>query len=410
MRFSRLVTTLLAVAMIAGACSGGEGSPTTTRLPTTTAPPSTTVSEPPTTLSPTTTTTRPVLEVAIGGDLPAGMSAPLEALYSWLADDRNPEPAIPSGLIEHLAPISGTPTDRTASATTATLANGDQVAVAHVDDDIVLLVDEGDGWRVVGADVAATTPWYGKSPRLVLILGSDARVGQNQQRYRADSVHLLSVVPETGEGAIVGFPRDSWVDGPNGGIKLTSLMAGRGPEIMLSTITDLSDLPIEGYFVTGFKGFDALIKALGGLVIDLPTRMRSGNNWANYAAGLQKLTPMLTLRLARIRKGLPRGDFDRSVNQGRIMLAAMDMVQPMGIDLLPNWLRILTDNTWTDLSTEDLLTLGASAYAVGSDKMANVVLPGKVGRAGKASVVYLDEAGIDAIFRDLEDGTLEPAD
>jgi anionic cell wall polymer biosynthesis LytR-Cps2A-Psr (LCP) family protein len=126
-------------------------------------------------------------------------------------------------------------------------------------------------------------------------------------------------------------------------------MAGRGPEIMLETITELTQLEIEGYFVTGFLGFTNLMEELGGLFIDLPSVMRSGNNWANYPAGPQTLTPQRALRLARIRKGLPRGDFDRSFNQGLIMQAAMDMVQFTGIDALPDWVRILSENTWTDL-------------------------------------------------------------
>ena len=147
----------------------------------------------------------------------------------------------------------------------------------------------------------------GPNPHTVLILGSDARSGEDQQTLRADSVHILSVVPEESTGAIVGFPRDSWVQGPSGGIKLTNLMAGNGPQIMLETITELTQLDIDGYFVTGFLGFTNMVDALGGLFIDLPTKMRSGNNWADYPAGPQTLTPQLALRLARIRKGLPGG-------------------------------------------------------------------------------------------------------
>jgi anionic cell wall polymer biosynthesis LytR-Cps2A-Psr (LCP) family protein len=133
--------------------------------------------------------------------------------------------------------------------------------------------------------------------------------------------------------------------------------------------------------------------------------MRSGNNWANYPAGPQTLTPQRALRLARIRKGLPRGDFDRSFNQGLIMQAAMDMIQLTGIDLLPEWTRILTASTWTDLSTEDVLTLGAATFFFPSDALVNTVLPGRVGTAGSASVVFLDDSAED-IYRDLEDGLL----
>ena len=177
---------------------------------------------------------------------------------------------------------------------------------------------------------------------------------------------------------------------------------------MLESVTELTNLEIEGYLVTGFKGFTALMTELGGLYIDLPSTMRSGNNWSNFPAGPQNLTPTRALQLARIRKGLSGGDFERSRNQGRIMQAAMDMVQIPGIDLLPEWTRILLDNAWTDLSTEDLLTLGASTYFMESSDLTNIVLPGRVGTAGSASVVHLADEAED-IYRDLEDdGLLTP--
>jgi len=285
------------------------------------------------------------------------------------------------------------------------------VAVVTVDSDTLFMVEDGSGWRIVGAALDGLTPWLGEEPRMVLVLGSDARVGQNQQRYRADSVHIVTVVPDESAGAIVGFPRDSYTEGPIRGFdKLTHHMASAGPEVMMEVVTDLTQLDIEGYFVTGFKGFDALITELGGLYIDLPSVMRSGNNWANFPAGGQNLTPLRTLQLARIRKGLSGGDFTRSLNQGRIMQAAIDQIQPMGIDMLPMWIRILLDNTWTDLSSADVLTLGASIYYLESGDLENVVLPGTVGTASNgASVVFLDDEAED-IYRDLEDGLLEPDD
>jgi LCP family protein required for cell wall assembly len=333
------------------------------------------------------------------------MREPIEDFYWWLVDRSKEQPLVPDALLAHIGETSRETAGETGVVTTADLDNGDAVAVARIDRDVILLVDDGSGWRIVGAALDELTPWLGNPQRLVLILGSDARVGEDQTRLRADSVHLLSVVPEAAAGAIVGFPRDSWVDSPAGRTKLTNVMANRGPEVMLETITNMTQLEIEGYFVTGFEGFIALIDELGGLLIDLPTKMRSGNNWDNYPAGPQELTPQLALRLARIRKGLPRGDFDRSFNQGLIMQAAMDAVQVTGIDLLPEWVRVLTSNTWTDLSTEDVLTLGAAAFFLTSDALANAVLPGRVGTAGSASVVYLGDAAQD-VYRDLDDGLL----
>lgn len=400
MRSSRLSTLLIVLGLVAAACSGDQADPATTTL----APVATLA--PIVTAAPTTTTTAaPLEQVELAFEMPAGFQQPLDDFYTWLVDDRNEEPDAPKGMLEHVAGIVRTSPGEIGEITTSELESGDSVAVARIDSDVILLVDGGGGWRIVGGALDGITPWLGEEPRMVLVLGSDARVGQNQQRYRADSVHIVTVAPDAGAGAIVGFPRDSWVEGPDGNDKLTHIMAGRGPEAMLETVTTLTNLDIEGYFVTGFKGFTALMTELGGLFIDLPSTMRSGNNWSNFPAGPQTLTPTRALQLARIRKGLSGGDFTRSLNQGRIMQAAIDMIQVPGIELLPDWVRILLDNAWTDLPTEDVLTLGASIYFFSSDQLTNIVLPGSVGNAGSASVVFLDDEAED-VYRDLEDDGL----
>jgi LCP family protein required for cell wall assembly len=399
---------------VAAACTG-SAAPTTTSSSTTTTVPTTTTTtqQPTTTAAPTTTTSRApapttpdVRHVDVSGELPAGLLTEIQDVMDYATDLRNDVPAVAEGLVSYLEAVT-LPVANIAhfEGTVVELQNGDSIAVAHRSADILLAVDDGTGWRIVGARLGDLAPWLGEEPRLALVLGSDARVGQNQQRFRADSIHLLSVVPEASAGAIVGFPRDSLVPGPDGDIKFSSLMAGRGPQIMLDTTRALTALPIEGYVVTGFKGFEGLIEALGGLLIDLPTVMRTGNDWSNFAAGLQKLDPTRALQLARIRKGLPGGDFARSFNQGLIMQAAMAMVQDGGIDLLPNWLFILLENAWTDLSTEDLLTLAASSYFLAPEDLVNIVLPGRVATVRGASVVLLDEE-VEAIYRDLDDGLL----
>ncbi|MDJ0953555.1 MAG: LCP family protein [Acidimicrobiia bacterium] len=410
MRISRISLFLIVFALVASACSGSDEDAAVANTGTEAAAESTTSSTSTSTTAAPTTTQGPPEPVTLGFEMADGFGDPLNEFYSWLADDRNPQPNAPAGLLEHVAGTARANPGEVGAVSSSQMSNGDSVAVARVDNDILLLVEDGSGWRIVGAALDGLTPWLGAEPRMVLVLGSDARVGQNQQRYRADSVHILTVVPDQGAGAIVGFPRDAYTEGPIRGFdKLTHHMASAGPEVMLEVVTDLTQLDIEGYFVTGFLGFETLMTELGGLYIDLPSVMRSGNNWANFPAGPQNLTPVRALQLARIRKGLAGGDFTRSLNQGRIMQAAMDMVQVPGIDMLPEWVRILLDSVWTDLSTEDVLTLGASAYFMESTALTNIVLPGTVGTtSGGASVVFLDPEA-EAIYRDLEDGLLEPA-
>jgi hypothetical protein len=88
------------------------------------------------------------------------------------------------------------------------------------------------------------------------------------------------------------------------------------------------------------------------------------------------------------------------------MVAALRKVQSLGIGELPRLLELLAEFVWTDLSAEQLLTLGAMTYDLDPDTLANMVVDGRVGTAGSASVVYLTDAAFDT-FADLADGVLE---
>ncbi len=398
----KLLILLLVLALAAAACSSSDAEPTTT---TTVAP--TTSTAAPTTTSSTTTTEPPPTTVTLDSRLGVKLIAEVETVYNRIIDPSNPEP---NGLTDSfdalLAEADASPGVVSATGNVATLENGDKVGVVSVNGDVLFLVDTGDGWRTVGALFDGLDPWFGdRSPRNLLVIGSDAREGEDQLHLRADSIHILTMVPEIGEGAFVGFPRDSWVLGS----KMTDLMPGRGPDGMQEIIEDLTSLELEGWVAVGFEGFLGLMEELGSLEIDLPTEMRSGNTWDDYPAGPQVLNPQLALRLARIRKGLPAGDFDRSYNQGLVMLAAMVMIQEMGVEELPRWVAAYDTHGFTNLDTEDFFTWAASAYVTTPEQITNMVIPASVGTVGAASVVFISDSA-ELVYRDLEDGLIEPTE
>ena len=408
-RLRRSLPAVAGLALLAAACtSDSEAAPDVAPASTTTPPIATTQAAEPTTTSqaPTTSTTREVETVTVDGDLPKGILAAIATVLSWQRDDRNETPTLPEGLAEHLADVPlSTPDEVSVTGTTAAIEGG-EIAVVETDTgDVLLAADEGDGWRIVGADPAAGPPWYGEEPRLVMVIGSDARPGESQERLRADSIHLLTANPSEGTGTILGFPRDSWVSTPYGSMKFTSLMAGRGPQVMVDKVVDTWDLPVEGYVVTGFKGFENLMKNLGNLQIDLPRAIPTQAWWPGFRAGEQTLSPQRTLEYARTRKQVPGGDFTRSANQGVVMLAVLRLLQMNDIADAPEIISVLLDHTWTSLTPTDLIQLSATVHTLDPDEINNVVLPGTLGRAGTASVVYLAPEA-DEILADLGDDGL----
>jgi len=161
---------------------------------------------------------------------------------------------------------------------------------------------------------------------------------------------------------------------------------------------------MEGYVLTGFAGFKSLVNKLGGVEVDVPFRMSDKDAKAYLDAGLQVLDGGDALAFSRNRH-IDGGDFTRSFHQGVVIQAGMRGMQALGIQELPGLLRRLSEQAWTDLSSAQLLQLGAVAYELDPANLTNIVLPGRVGSAGGASVVYLDAAA-DDIFADLADGLL----
>jgi LCP family protein required for cell wall assembly len=206
---------------------------------------------------------------------------------------------------------------------------------------------------------------------------------------------------------VVGLPRDSFVEIPgHGRRKVTGSLAMGGPETMMATFQQLTDLPLEGYVLTGFAGFTELAgSVLGGIEVDVP--MSINDRWAHVAlgAGNQILNGAEALGFARARKTVG-GDFVRSEHQGVILLGAARMVRGMGYLAIPKLLEMSEPHLLTSLTPEQLLTFSAMAISADLDAIPNVVAPGRSGSAGGASVVFLADSA-EALWADLADGTLQ---
>jgi LCP family protein required for cell wall assembly len=412
MRHRGALVPLVAAFALVAACSGDPGT-TATEPPSATS----TTASPPTVAATTTTTIRPLahVEVVLPGASEKALEA-IEFLYDWLADRRRPEPGVPDGLLEHLAvaPETG---DLTLQGTwsSAKLPDRDDVGVAVFGEDVILLVGDDLGWRIVGAKVArlGLGAWYGDPVRHVLLLGTDARPGTPPLEARADSIHILSSNVGERTGAIVGFPRDSYVEGPSDQpaspegrtLKFTHANYWFGPDGMVQIAEQLTGLDFDGYVVTGFLGFTGLVDAFGGVPVDVPFAMAEPNSRAYLDPGLQNLLGDDALAFSRNRH-LPGIDFRRSLDQGLVVAGALGKIQSeLGPADLPSLLAMLLEFTLTDMDAETLLTVAAGAFEVDPATIPDVVLSGRGTTRNTQYVVLLDD-GVSGIFADLQDGML----
>lgn len=261
---------------------------------------------------------------------------------------------------------------------------------------------------------AEHVPSYdGTEPLFVLLIGSDAREdkGEDPSRTRADSIHVVSFDPATGRSTIIGIPRDSYVEIPGvGTAKINGAMVDGGPELLVQTVEALTGITLDYWVLTSFTGFAGMIDDIGGLTVDVPFEMRDSFSGADFDPGVQLLDGRQALAFARDRHSIPAGDFGRSENQGRLMLAAVAQLRQVFLDdpgELLTYIAAGLRQTRTSLPMSEVLRLAFTVTKVDAAAVQNVVVPGYAAMAGTSSIVQLAPSA-PTIFADMaDDGHLE---
>jgi len=239
-------------------------------------------------------------------------------------------------------------------------------------------------------------------PIFVLALGSDARPGLGGQR--SDAIHLIGVNPGAAAGTILNFPRDTYVDLPGRGRnKINAALELGGPRLVAQTVERLTGIPVAFVLLTRFDGLVAMVDELGGLDIDIPFRMADRNSGAFFEAGRAHLGGQQTLAFSRNRY-IPGGDFKRTENQALVILSALTQLRAQTTRPADTLRQLAVLGRHTDIGgvgLPELYRLGRMAVAIDPANVRNVTMPGRVGQAGGASVVF--PGGAESLFADMRD-------
>jgi len=235
------------------------------------------------------------------------------------------------------------------------------------------------------------------TPRKViwmLTLGSDARKGQSVTHSRADSIHIVGVNTHTGKGTIIGIPRDSYVPIPgHGSDKINASMVYGGPQLTARTVQRISGVRLDYVFLTDFGGFASMVRELGGIRVEPPMRMSDLGH--SFKPREQRMNGVRALAFSRIRHGLPGGDFDRTLNQGRVLKAGLDRARELADNpgRFEQMMMRAIARMNTDLSPAELYRLGRVMLTVHPNGVRNCRITGGFGSAGGASIVvpHLDQ-------------------
>jgi polyisoprenyl-teichoic acid--peptidoglycan teichoic acid transferase len=271
----------------------------------------------------------------------------------------------------------------------------------------------GQAVTVQRAHAGSATPAL-KGRLVLLTVGSDSGAprfgrGGSMESGRADALQLVIIDTARRRGAVLSFPRDSYVPIPGHGTsKINAAMAFGGPPLLVATFERLTGLTIDYYALTSFDGLTDIVNKVGGVQVNVDMNLRDHFAGAFLDKGRQTLRGGQALAYARARKTLPGGDFDRSRHQGQLLLGGLGTFQRQVAkdpSQVMAWLAVLRDEVKTDLPFPELLRLALLATRVPPGNLRNIPVPGAAGSAGGASVVRL-QPGAYSLFARLRAGKL----
>jgi len=194
-----------------------------------------------------------------------------------------------------------------------------------------------------------SVPWDGSSRISVLVMGLDSRAADSDDIPRTDTMILFSLDPQSRTAGMLSIPRDLWVEIPgfdyskiNTAYRLGEVynIAERGPGLALTTVENLLGMEIDYYAMVDFNAFEDFIDELGGITVNVPTKIvvdpLGKHNTETLKAGEHLLPGYLALAYARSRNS-SGSDFDRAGRQQQVVMAMRDKI--LSAEMLPTLIK-----------------------------------------------------------------------
>ncbi len=202
----------------------------------------------------------------------------------------------------------------------------------------------------------------------ILLIGVDARAGENASETRSDTMMLVSLDMKHRCIKLVSFLRDTWVYIPSLGYeqRLNAACSSGGYQGVVDAIEYNFGVDIDGYAVVDFEMFKVLVDSLGGVEIDVTeaeakevTGHPKRYGGVTLDEGKYKLSGEQALAYCRIRK--IDTDFVRTERQRTVMSAILDSAKHSNPFRLYKMAFSSAPYIETDMSKGELIRLAMQA-------------------------------------------------
>jgi len=236
----------------------------------------------------------------------------------------------------------------------------------------------------------------------VLVVGSDANEAMGVEG-RADTIMVVHLDLAAPGIYILSVPRDTLVEVEGYGFdKINHAYAYGGLDLLVPTVEQLLQVPVDYYALTDFAGFEDIVDALGGVEIDVDKRMyyQTYDGLIDIEAGLQRLNGEQALQYVRFRQD-ELGDITRVSRQQTFLKAlAGQMVDTGVLRKLPQLLAATSEMVETDLPVRYVVQLAIKLRSLDAAGIASGTVPGDFEDIDGVSYWRPDETALGSLLNE----------
>lgn len=273
--------------------------------------------------------------------------------------------------------------------------------------------------KIPADELAALTP-VSSDTRNFLLVGTDSRENLPDDfegkfgdfsGERTDVIMVAHVA--NGRAQLLSIPRDLRVEIPGRGTdKINAAFVFGGPDLLVETIQQNLDIPINHYVEIDFVGFANTVDALGGVTMTFPYDSRDLKSGFEIEAGTHTLNGEQALAFARSRSfeelqpdgwtTVEGNDIGRTGRQQELLLTMLNQAKsPSSAFNLPGFVSSFARQIRTDsgVGVGTMVELGGNVLGLQDGSIEAVTLPVTSLSEGGVSYVVTTDASQGVIFQ-----------
>lgn len=246
-------------------------------------------------------------------------------------------------------------------------------------------------------------------PVSVVLFGTDDDEARNEimMGQRSDTIMVVTLNPDSGEGRIVSIPRDTRAEivGRDSVEKINHAYAYGGPMMAKDTVENFLDVPIDYFVSINMDGFTNIIDEVGGITVTSnDTFDQSGYSFVSGETYEMDGDMALAFSRARYDPG-SGGDAGRQQRQQQIVQAiASELLSVQTVTNFNDILNVLGENIRTNIQFNEMNEL-RSTYQEPAQNIEQLLLDGYDERSQEDGLYYFypDEQSYNEVTNELEE-------